>query len=207
MEHQLDVQRNKDLAGQLDAYAASVRANTAGWKERLRGWTPYAAAVGSGLALTTAADAGIIYSGVQDVQVSLTASGTIAIKRTTQAFHMKVGGTGANSAFSLRLTYERNRAGSHGSHLNTFGAAQLRPVPPAAALVSSGNRLRKLNSGDKISGGAGKFRTYGFDYLDYKRQVFFTSGIQFGKFNAGQTGFAGVRFTQADGQHFGWIRL
>src|SRR5260370_22525317 len=49
MEHQLDVQRNKDLAGQLDAYAASLRANTAGWKERLPGCTPYAAAVGSGL--------------------------------------------------------------------------------------------------------------------------------------------------------------
>ena len=72
MKKSSQLQQGTNLADQLDTYSASVRANyTAGsWSKRIRGWTPYAAAVGSSLALTTAADADIIYSGPKNISFS-----------------------------------------------------------------------------------------------------------------------------------------
>ncbi len=58
------------LASQLDAYSdcARKKADLAGGR---RNWLPYAAAIGSGLALATSADAAVIYSGTQNVSVGI----------------------------------------------------------------------------------------------------------------------------------------
>src|SRR5262245_27933850 len=72
MKKTSQLQQGTKLANQLDSYSASVRANqtAASWSKRIRRWTPYAAAVGSSLALTTAADADIIYSGIRNISFS-----------------------------------------------------------------------------------------------------------------------------------------
>ena len=80
MKKPSQLQQGTNLADQLDTYSASVRAKQTArwWSKRIQRWTPYAAAVGSSLALTTAADAGIIYSGPQNVSNSFAGNGTQA---------------------------------------------------------------------------------------------------------------------------------
>jgi hypothetical protein len=58
------------LVSQLDAYSdcARKKADLAGGR---RNWLPYAAAIGSGLALATSADASIMYSGTQNVSAGI----------------------------------------------------------------------------------------------------------------------------------------
>jgi hypothetical protein len=68
--------RNQHLSRQLEAYAVTAQANRGRWQERLGSWPAYAAAVGSGLALASAADAAIIYSGPENITVAATAPGT-----------------------------------------------------------------------------------------------------------------------------------
>ena len=58
------MRRGVNLKAKLDAYEASSAVGSgAAAKKRQRTWPVYAAAAGSGLAMATSAEAGIVYSG------------------------------------------------------------------------------------------------------------------------------------------------
>ena len=62
------MRRGVNLKAKLDAYeASSAVVSGAAAKKRQRTWPVYAAAAGSGLAMATSAEAGIVYSGPQNV--------------------------------------------------------------------------------------------------------------------------------------------
>jgi hypothetical protein len=66
----------------LAAYEISTRGFLATREGRLPAWTAYAAAAGSALAMTGQAEATIVYSGLQNVTIERTASGTFSSTKT-----------------------------------------------------------------------------------------------------------------------------
>ena len=65
------MRRGVNLKAKLDAYEASSAVGSgAAAKKRQRTWPVYAAAAGSGLAMATSAEAGIVYSGPQNVTLT-----------------------------------------------------------------------------------------------------------------------------------------
>jgi hypothetical protein len=195
MKKRSQLQQGTNLADQLDTYSASVRANqTAGWwSKRIQRWTPYAAAVGSGLALTTALDAAIIYSGPQSTSVTAPGNGTFGA-------NVYIGGR------TFRLAVE------HQSSLFSHkGVASFRRGNGDSVLSHAGVGLKRLSQGAVISNGAGGSTAgWGGDFakLAYRRSAFGNPSPPGGTWEAGQSGFAGIRLNTAHGQtDYGWIRL
>jgi hypothetical protein len=191
MKKASQLQQGTNLADQLDTYSASVRANqTAGWwSKRIQRWTPYAAAVGSGLALTTALDAAIIYSGPDSTQVTAGGNGTFGA-------NVYIGGR------TFRLAIEHQS-----SNFSHKGVASLRRGNGDSVLCGPGSKLKRFSQGAVISNGAG---TWGGDFaqLAYRRSAFGNPSPPAGLWEAGQSGFAGIRLNTAHGQtDYGWIRL
>jgi hypothetical protein len=181
-------ERNRSLSQQLEAYVVAVRANRGRWKDRFGSWRAYAAAVGSGLALATSAEADIIYSG-PNRNVSVTAFGSAS--RSVHA--MFTGGAGFNLFAEFTVTpFVRQRLWLSGG-VNVLGL-RLRPNP------YNSNFVKRLSSGAKISAGAGTFHP--MDVVEGR----FRSGIK-GSFPPPKTGFAGVSFQVAGQTDYGWIRL
>ncbi len=195
MKKPSQLQQGTNLADQLDSYSASVRANHAArsWSKRIRRWTPYAAAVGSSLALTTATDADIIYSGTHT---------SFTVFHGTQGGPITVGpGVGV---FNLTIRHTsmflgRTSGSARVIHLNTGHLG---------GLITNGTAyhgLKRLASGAKISAGAGNFQGLPGP-LRYERLQF--PSRNHGTWPANQTGFAGIEFGTAGGKtDFGWIRL
>ena len=107
------------LERQLDAYAASARVNgSQRWTKYLLNGSAYAAAAGSALAFTTAADAGIIYSGPLNATLSLiTFVGNSAVLKRSATRPI----TGLNAKMSLRFNSSRTSSGK----FRRAGAASL----------------------------------------------------------------------------------
>jgi hypothetical protein len=178
----------QSLQTKLDAYKALSSDDRTTDKGRQRSWALYATAAGSGLALVTAAEAGIMYSGIQNVTA---APGTNA----ESAIHINIGG---GNPFVIDA---RRGTGA----FSTLGDASLRAVAGGGMVMKNvSSQLLRLASGAKISSHAGSFRTRG--NLQYKKHSTF-SNQQNGTWPQGQQGFAGVEFTQGGQDHFGWIRL
>jgi hypothetical protein len=196
MQQHRNVKSDRKLSAQLDAYAVSVRANLgAGWKERLRGWAPYAAAVGSGLALASACDADIIYSGPQN--------DTLTISKTTgpTGFHST-----AKKSFNLasgknfRIQVQAFVTADVGlQSVGFYGGTGVFP------LLNADNQMKKLASGAKISAVQSHFpAAYFFRHVTNR---FYGSQQASGTWPASQTGFAGFDFKVTGGEDFGWVRL
>jgi hypothetical protein len=188
MQHQAETQPGTNLNQRLDAYATSVQANRAsGWKERLGGWRPYAAALGSGLALTTAADADIIYSGPLNLSASINASNV--------GSHNAVFLTIASGHFAASV--RRSTGG---------GQAIFRTNANAGSRVIGGNNafgsLKRFASGARITfrSSKGKSSLLGGAPLFHRSN----NGATFGQFQSGVAGFAGFVLPNGD---LGWISL
>ncbi len=205
------------LERQLDAYLASARANVPPrWREKLVSWSAYAAAAGSALAFTTAAEAGIIYSGIQNVSASLLTS-KFGIKPSATA---RVPG-GPNATLDL----EFNRFTTAKGFIDRTGAARLLnnnfPVQflggPAPFRSLSQLRLGAVISRGLSAGG----RTFGGNAVLYRHKLFASStskggivvkNITKGQWKSNATGFAAFRIAAgtSNGQNaydYGWIRL
>ena len=117
MTRQTESRSAAELERQLGAYLASVRANVPSrWKKQLRTAAAYAAAAGSALALATTAEAGIMYSGIQNASVTLlTANNGIksAARRSLKSLGLTLG---------LRFSQGDKTPGGKGSHA---GSARL----------------------------------------------------------------------------------
>jgi hypothetical protein len=195
-----------NLTQQLDAYASAHPERTIGWKAWLRGWPAYAAATGSSLALTTAADAGIIYSGPnRDVSAHATVTGAAGSK--TGNNHAAF--TGAGATFILDVLAKKGTVlGAHTSGAAAgMGGVHLDLLTNGAGGVFAFVKNLALNA--KISSLAGGFKTI----AEAEARVHVGSvGVTSGSFNPAQgavTGFVGVKInnTMTSQTDYGWIRL
>lgn len=184
-----------DLDVDLQAYTKLAQAaqQQKRFSPDLTGWPTYAAVVGSGMALATAAGADIMYSGVQNISASVPP----ALANAFAVAPINLDGVGG---VEFRLAVEHDFG-------NTTQAARLDQIGvgnPAAVLLNGSAHLRKLASGAIISNGA----PGGFGSGHRALRIFDTSFNGFsGTWPAGMTGFAGFRFNISGNQHYGWIRL
>jgi len=163
------------LNQQLEQYNSMVKTTVRGVPQAVR-ISAYAAA-GVALGAAGTAEAGIIYSGIQNVTVA--AAGNSGIHTAS----IDVDGGGAD----LQLVVVRS-AGA-------FGLAFLNPL--VGAVAADPSSLTKFASGGTIGSGAafdgGSVAAYGN-----------VGGTFIGNFNFSSNGFAGFQLASGN---FGWIRL
>jgi hypothetical protein len=198
------MRRGVNLKAKLDAYEASSAVGIgAAAKKRQRTWPVYAAAAGSGLAMATSAEAGIVYSG----PLNLTASIGSAVGFTSRdyvKFTMKGAGLFAGVSGGAG-------SGKMGARA-TLGAGGFSAQSRALVAVNGSGQPKQLAFGAKISSSAGSFRgpTHGHDLLFSKRTGPATHSIA-GTWMAGKEGIVGVELkpfpSHGSGTYFGWLRL
>jgi hypothetical protein len=196
--------RNRNLNQQLEGYEISVQANRGQWKDRLGCWPAYAAAVSSGLALTTAADAGIIYSGPQNVSVTVNNGPGTHSSSSNKPIKMNLAGP-AN--FKISLSFNRSSYLGVVSSLGQAGLSRVGPLKQGNQFISNASgQLKRLAPGSIISSGK-KFDTDFFDRIIQKGATNGASTTSRGTWPKSAKGFAGVKFQTGGQTHFGWIRL
>jgi len=157
----------------------------------IKNWASYSAAAASALAAVAAADAGVIYSGIQNITVGPNLGGFT--NRTSQSVNID-GVGGAELRFGA---FEQSNAGAargYGIGNGTEFAA--------VATTSFYNQVKF--SGSQNVGPSQVFLPFGYLAIN------FTAGVGYapaGNFNNGTSGIAGFRFNPGDGNHYGWIRL
>jgi PEP-CTERM motif len=192
---------------QLDAYTTAARAhavcNVPSWWRR---WTPYAAALTSGLALNTAADADFIVSnGSLNLSVNTanhsavaTPGGTFA--RSAQSFPMGAANLG------LFVGFARTAGGS-------FGIARLSNLfNNASFLDNASGAVMRLAQGAQVSAAAGA-AAWGQGGALNAASIIGGNQYMLGTWPQKSIGFAGVRIQTANwsannqNYNYGWIQL
>ena len=152
--------------------------------------TMLATVAGSALALATNANAGIIYSGVQNLTVSLPNGGPAVSSAALNGL--------APIPWDIRV-FNALRSG------RSTASAQLHEVvghgDAFMAMSSFSPNALKLASGDVISAGK-TFVNRSFPLLRRKNLASYT-----GAFLNSSVGFVGIKFNLSGNAHFGWIRL
>jgi hypothetical protein len=173
-----------------------------------RRWAVFSTAAGSALGFAASAACDIVYSGPQNVMITLPNPGFYSASNFAPINVDFAGGP----ELELRLHY------STFFGVDRTGFAQLNGLGAGAFLRGPGEgpfgtvNVRRLASGDVISAGAGAFvgvpagGNYAYGNLAVQdSQNTFNYGLW--QFDGKITGFAGFRFTQGGNNHFGWIRL
>jgi hypothetical protein len=167
-----------ELMQELETYA--VQTGQTKSPARLGMIPAFATAAGAALAMTTSADAGIIYSGIQNVSLE-----TSAHHSKTQGLDIKNPG-GATASLNLLV-----RQGAPPAHFLELGG-----VAGKASVLETGHLLKRFNSGSRISGAQG-----GGGFINSRPIAAKPSR---GQFAPGVTGFAGFVL---NGNEDGWIKL
>ena len=185
------MQRERDLNAKLEAYetSASTKCGLSGTDAKVV-MTYYVAAAAVGLAMTTATEAQIIYSGIQNVNVS---------GNGTHVAFIDIDGN--SNRFRIKEHFDSAFFG-----LSVAGATVTPLAGGAAVLANDFGGLKRLASGVNISAGAGVFGV-GDHTLRYRRVGALGGSTQHGSWAENQSGFAGVRFNGGTATQFGWIRL
>jgi PEP-CTERM motif len=190
--HASKSQAGASLEQRLDAYSAQAAAQS---KSGGPSWPRYAAAAGAGLALATATGAAIIHTS-GPVTVNVPASGGFSGAINTAPINF---GGGAGTKLNLHAGAFSNSFGSRTRGVAPYGIA-------GGGVLTNGNgTAQRLNSGKRISSGAGPFGNLG--RVNGHRSTSFGGSSNFGQWGFSTTGFAGVRFTVGGQTHYGWIRL
>jgi hypothetical protein len=180
------------LENKLMAYeAVADRATRVGGRRRRATWAAYAAAAGSGLALNTAAEADIIYSGPQDLTASV--SNGPGPNRNTLSFQF-----GPQFA-KVFASVSNGNFGGYNHHIAAMNAGS-----GALLLANASDNIKRLSSGAKISGG-GRFTNYQRKLASAFRNS--TTAFRNGTWAAGQPGFAGVELANGGKDYLGWVKL
>jgi hypothetical protein len=176
------------LDSQLDSYTGTVTSYQASrsWKDRLGAWSAYAAVSGSALALATSANASIIYSGIQNISVSvpeLPGDNSDFKRLPNFPFLIRVRNV-------LNTSIRRAAALLYGNSIFTTGNSNALNL--AASQQLTGPRFDRYGAGLRHL------------YVIYPSFVFTDEG----EFRTGVSGFAGLSFYGgAFYRQFGWIRL
>jgi MYXO-CTERM domain-containing protein len=180
------------LEDRLKAYFTVLRSSSrAAVKYTADNWQLYATVTGSALAMGTNASASVIYSGIQNVTVSIASIGPSGGMRTTSVRHDEsavVHLEGTHWPAFVMSVFQR--IGSYGSLTGNAGVRNRGVhflVVPSVGL--------KLGSGARISSLAGRFLP-----------GYAGSGIS--HWTTGKTAFAGFKFTSGTNPtDYGWVRL
>jgi hypothetical protein len=204
------------LAAQLEGYATSLRANGNHWKDRLATWPAFAAATGSALALATAAGADIIYSGIQNLSISISNQHTVTgpfgrISQKTAPIKMNLAGPTNIKLFLQHVQFSHTNVVTAGLLGNGAATSFGGHTAGTGKMLTNNGLVKHLASGARISAGAGVFASAPFQKaLHFAGSSSFSGhhSFQGGSFpKSTRRGFAGVSFGQAGARHFGWIRL
>ncbi len=197
------MQHKFDLNEQLDCYQAQAR-DQAG--KKLSDYAGYAAAMGAGLALAGGAEAGILYSGVQNISVQINPARqqTLATANDANVAMQGIDMNGGGVDFFAEALMVGQLAGS-GNAAKYLGVGLLGPNG-GAALLNAGGAGSNLAAGALIGPG-GAFGTGNVGHL--RVQSVRTNGnpigsVSLGGFANGVPGFVGIRLGSGD---YGWIRL
>jgi hypothetical protein len=175
------------LENKLDAYEATWGEERLTRKGRRRNWRMYAAAAGSGLAMTTSAEAGIInYSG------ALNETATAGVNATSHWNASIDGGKLVGFALLQSIVFPP----FFSLHR---GAAELNLRGGVSVLLNNSNQVAHLSSGQKISHGAGIFGGSN----DGSAALRGAGGGTVGTWAKSQPGFAGIKV----GGDYGWVEL
>ncbi len=196
-----------ELERQLDAYAASARANgSQRWQKNLLNASAYAAAAGSALAFATAAEAGIMYSG-QGATATLLArkSGKTVLLPSAS---MAIPGLAAKLDVQLKSFTSASGKFLRAGKASLVGVGRGFKVFALSAIAS----LEKFNSGKKIPGFSTNTRAAVHARIAYPRAAGKLLGSRGSWTKPGQTGFAGFKFSKSTKMGvpqivYGWIRL
>ena len=178
---------NADLEWALKRYceaAETTRRVRRG--SRFRDWAMYTAAAGSALGASATAEAGIIYSGVQNITLTRTA-GTLI-----QSTNLDLNGD----------TIDEFRLGLYGS--SGFGAAYLSGRGGYAVIGNQG--ALRLSASSTVTVNAGFSPNLGTLRVANRNGGYY--GFWPGGHPTATVGFAGVAFYDASSDlHLGWLRL
>lgn len=194
-----------ELSVRLDQYALTAKGQMAQGHSiaRIAG---YAAAAGASLAMAGTAEASIVYSGVQNLMVSIdpAAQATTNIFRNSSSALVDMDGGGADLNLNVF-------AGSFAADFGGFSIAKYVGIGSlgasgGAALLGSGSYgASNLASGALI----GPAESFGASNAGNAYKKFLVGGntlvsTNVGNFNFDTTGFVGIRLGSGN---FGWIRL
>lgn len=197
-----------DLSTRLEGYSASAAAQTAGGRG-LGEIAGYAAAAGAGLAMAGAADAAVVYSGVQNISVS----GDPAAQATTGSFSnisatgIDMDGNGADATLAAGMAAQLGTASGGTIAAKYFGGGAVEGAG-GAALLGSGT----FAGADNLPAGAliGLGGNFGDSSAGRVRAALVNTAtgtygsISAGNFGFTSTGFVGIRLGSGS---YGWIRL
>ncbi len=191
----------------LDHYGLAAQSHLQGDKSAVE-WGAYAAAAGASLAMAGAADAAVIYSGVQNVSVAIDPAATAAGNTFASNNYASIDiDNDTTPDVGLRaLLYAGVDSTDPGNSFKYIGYAFAGPAGGAAMLVSGG-LAKKLASGSLI-GPSGSFGSAGngrfFVRGNTNGAPGGTSTYVLGNFADGEIAFLGL---QLGSGNFGWIRL
>ncbi len=200
------VKKITDLKDKLDAYRASALAAGNGRSKGLARPGPgnlalaSAAAGGAALAIAPAAEATIVYSGVRDIMLTATSEEGFDYRYTPiymdenddvdfYRTHLYI----PEEGFGAIIYPEGEYAGIIKYTTGKYTYEGFNPIPVAKPLSANYNIANITNSGAN-----------GFWYSRDPAALGLDNS---GPFPDGTNKFIGVRFTNEDGEHFGWIRV
>jgi hypothetical protein len=193
---------DQGIQHKLASYSSSARSLiSVKGSRKARNWGIYAAATGSALAMSTAADANIIYSGPQNITAKV---GTYNYSHGLKTFSIN------GARFSIAVFKRSFRVSYTGIPFSIKqGWAILWGYGGGQRFADHGSHygLRRFFSGNTISSHVGQFRRYrgilreviSSTYGDARGHHSFNTG----SWIAGKTNFAGILV----GGDYGWVRL
>jgi len=187
------VKSKTSLKAQLADYSkgACAQLERPGNAASIKNWVRYSAAAASALAAVAAADAGVIYSGLRNVEAGPNLDGKIG-----KIGHVDIDGDGLNE---LQI-FGFEKAGQYGYGAIRANTTSARVYAVRVNSSFDGDAINFMSSQSVVPGG--DFRQ-GMIRLATNTPGGNTSGL----FENSKTGFAGFRFNPGDGDRYGWIRL
>lgn len=210
---------NFDQGRNLDQYHISARSQLRVGHKAAH-WAGFATAAGAAMAMSHVAEATVIYSGAQNLNIALV---NPAAANSAQSAAIDLDGDG-NIDVSVNLEHRTSGAVSAnftGSTILGGGAFLAAGTGGATFPAISGFTVNSFSFGAKLSsgqsigpvaafaGGTGDHIVQGnFAVAGFSNGIFTgSSAANPGTWNLSSTGFAGVRFKRAGNDHFAWIRL
>jgi hypothetical protein len=192
-----------NLTDRLDHYSTTAKGQVAKGPSMTQ-IAGYASAAGAGLAMASAADAAIVYSGVQNIMVSLDPAVQATGSATYQITGTGIDMDGGGDDFNLLAGFVGAIDGP--SSAKYVGAGYLEPDAGAEFLGGTGGVAGANLASGALIGPGGAFADTN---AGYGRQAVYsggtlTGGLASGNFAAGTTGFVGI---QLGSGNYGWIRL
>ncbi len=194
---------NTSLQQKLEQYSTTARGQTTHSLSAAE-IAGYAAAAAAALTMAGAADAAIIYSGVQNISVQINpnavATGNPFITSAQTAINIDGGGADINATVGLFAAFNTTNP----TQAKYYGIGLIGPVGGALLLQGTQGGVANLPISNQVGPGG----NFGTDNGGFGRIVVVggtnPGSLTVGNFALGVTGIAGIQLASGN---FGWIRL